>query len=112
MIDALKLKALQLCIFEIPWLASPWVNTVYLKSLGKTVVWVIQVQDRPSGDEQEAFERLMQEVVDAVFEDTKSCKYQYENKFIENIGFIEVMSDKCFRAIASEVAPWRMDLGR
>jgi hypothetical protein len=111
------LPGMQLAIFEVVWAVFPWIGAIWLKRSDHLVQLFIKVASVPGEDEREDCDRLLGEVIEAgarydaaTFGGRHTIRYGYAVPAQE--GFVELMSDRVFRAIARKRAPWRLRRGR
>jgi len=111
------LPGLQLGIFEIIWPACPWIKSIWLKKGDGQVHFFIEAMNVPDEEQWESCQRHIGEMVDvaARFDEvafSAGHTIQYGSLIPQDEGYLELMSDRQFKEIATKHAPWRLDSGR
>lgn len=105
------LPGMQLAVFEITWFTFPWIHSIWIKQNNGQIQFFVEVASAPSEDEQENCRRLLKEMLDVAMPYTDHT-VEYGPMGSQVDGYHELMSDRLFKAIASKVAPWRLEVGR
>jgi hypothetical protein len=108
-----RLAGIQLALFETVWPAFPWIERILVECANNECCVFVQAPDNTSNDEWSDCDRLVREVLDLGL---RAAGISYElahgETLVDSRNYQEIMSDKIFRQIAAEVAPWRLDSGR
>lgn len=106
-----NIGGLQLALFEVIWPAYPWINQIRLIDHPSNPTVCIQASSVQGIDEQEACATSLRELMSLWKPDSLAfVRFQLPNEEVE--PSMEVMSSDTFALIASDVAPWRLALGR
>jgi hypothetical protein len=103
------LPGMQLAVFEIIWFAFPWMRSIWIKENSRQVHFFIEVPSALPEQEREDCRRLLKEMLDVAMPGTDHTA-EYGPVAPHANGYHELMSDRLFKAIASKVAPWRLDV--
>lgn len=106
-----KLAGIQLAILELIWPAFTWIDQIAMSVAASKCSVYVQADVRPSSMERDDCARLLGEIFDEVLAGTQIRLEVICGKQTP-LGYREVLSQEIFKAIAKEVAPWRLDAGR
>lgn len=107
---------IQLGIFEVIWPTFRWIEGIWGKKESQ-VHLLIQVSELPDEESWEDCQRLMKELLDVTarsYEAEFRAGYtiQHSLQAPQDQEYMELISDRIFKRIAEEVAPWRLESGR
>jgi hypothetical protein len=110
------IAGIQLGIFEVIWPAFRWIKGIWVKKGGQ-VRFFIQVAELPGEEDWEDCQRLVKELLDVAAKSygaelSGGYTIQYGLEVLQDQEYLELMSDRVFKQIAQEVAPWRLNSGR
>ncbi len=110
------LAGIQRGIFEVIWPAFRWIKSIWVKKEGQ-VRFFVQVAELPDEEDWEDCQRLVKELLDVAArtygaELSAGYTIQYGLEAPQDQEYLELMSDRVFKQIAQEVAPWRLNSGR
>jgi len=101
---------LQLAIFEVVWPAYPWIARIRLLDEPLAQTLYVQAESTQDARELEACTNSLREVLTQWKPDV--VVFVRHQPPSDSEHSIEVMSSEIFKQIASDVAPWRLAIGR
>jgi hypothetical protein len=116
------LPGMQDVFFEVIWRLFPWMRRIWIKESNghfQLFVEATAAPDKQTSDNvayhvKEAFTAAEQKY-DEWFPDSKHSfqhTIQYGRSAPPNPGYRVLMSDRVFKRVAKEIAPWRLERGR
>ena len=107
-----KIQGLQRALFESVWMTSEWIDSILLDERGPGPRVVVCAEELPSDAEWDACRSLLTDMLEiAGFTESKTILEKRRGGTVKP-GEVLVLDNEIFKRIASEIAPWRLELGR
>lgn len=107
------LPGIQLAIFELVWPVCDWLEAIYIDPEPGEMLVRLQDARAPSSAELGDCDALLKEIFEAVMATSGiRLRVALANRATAKEGSLLLMSPHIFRRIASEHAPWRLDIAR